>query len=205
MVTTRIFISLSFVVWLFATVGGMTVLWNHELRPGVAAEAPPRWPVDSTLERGESHSTMLVWIHPHCPCSWASIGELQRLLVHLPEPVDCQVVLSRPPQCDQEFVETDLTRAVRQIPDVRVVVDHEQQEATRFGVSTSGQVLLYGRDAELLFAGGITPGRGHAGDSVGGATLREIFRTDRSVTDSQECCVFGCELFSSAVSSSPSP
>lgn len=195
MFSSRVAISLLSAAWLSATVAGMTVLWNHEARPGMAAKAPERWPEGSLFENSSSQTTMLVWIHPHCPCSRATIRELERLLVHFPKKVDCRVVLTRPPNCNDDFVETELTNTVRKLSQVTVVVDDDQREARRFGVSTSGQVLIYDCNAQLLFAGGITPSRGHEGDSLGGATIRKILQGESAIDGFNGTCVYGCELF----------
>jgi hypothetical protein len=205
MVTTRIIFPLFFSAWLVASIAGMTTLWDHEARPGLAAEAPLQWPSDSALVQAHSRSTLLVWIHPRCPCSRSTVSELERLLVHVPEQVDCRVLLSQPKGCEDAFVETELSRAVRQLPNVSVVVDRDQRAAERFGVSTSGQVLLYDEHAKLLFAGGITPGRGHEGDSVGAMTLRSIFRIDPLDSVNQRCDAFGCGLFELTENQESSP
>ena len=57
-------------------------------------------------------------------------------------------------------------RSAAAIPGVTVHVDHDGGEARRFGAETSGFVVLYDAHGELLFAGGITTGRGQAGDNA---------------------------------------
>ena len=49
--------------------------------------------------------------------------------------------------------------------------DDDGAEARRFGAETSGQTLLYDEHGALLFSGGITGARGHAGDNAGRASL----------------------------------
>ena len=49
----------------------------------------------------------------------------------------------------------------------RCVLDPGGAEARRFGVATSGHVLLYDTRGDLIFSGGITPGRGEQGDNAG--------------------------------------
>ncbi len=201
----RCFVSLAFVGWLSAAVAGLAVMWTYEARPGLAAEAPARWPGESTLPFDRAKQTMLVWIHPRCPCTHATVSELDRLLTHLPNNVSCRVVISQPRGCDESFLQTSLTSTIGRLSRAELIVDRDQIEAKRFGVSTSGQVLLYDRDARLTFAGGITASRGHEGDNQGTATLRKLFREQKH---SPACCqgnaVYGCDLFGAVDDPDPS-
>jgi hypothetical protein len=90
--------------------------------------------------------------------------------------------------------QTDLWRAAAALPGVTVLRDDEGIEARRFGVETSGQTLLYDRRGTLVFSGGITGSRGHAGDNAGEAAL--IDRLVRSTADHGSSNVFGCPLLS---------
>ena len=147
MFTPRSIFCVSFVLWLSASIAGMTTLWNHEARPGIPAAAPTSWPRDSALSKQPSKAAMLVWIHPHCPCSWATIRELERLLVHVSDDTDCQIILTRPAECGSDFVESDLTRAIRKIRGVSVVVDDDQRESSLLSqlLPASGRASRGGR------------------------------------------------------------
>jgi len=71
--------------------------------------------------------------------------------------------------------------------------DDDGLEATRFGVITSGQTVLYDPSGALLFSGGITGARGHAGDNAGRASLVSLLNQGK--TDLSSTSVFGCPLF----------
>ena len=73
-----------------------------------------------------------------------------------------------------------------------MVHDASGVEAARFGAGTSGAVLLYSSDGTLLFAGGITPARGHQGDSFGRQRLLALL--DGAAADRRDAPVFGCAL-----------
>ncbi len=49
--------------------------------------------------------------------------------------------------------------------------DADGREARHFGAATSGQTLLYDERGTLVFSGGITGARAHAGDNVGRQSL----------------------------------
>jgi hypothetical protein len=61
-------------------------------------------------------------------------------------------------------------------------------------VGTSGAVLLYSSDGKLLFQGGITPARGHQGDSFGRQRILALL--DGDAPDRRDAPVFGCALAS---------
>jgi hypothetical protein len=57
---------------------------------------------------------------------------------------------------------------------------------------TSGQVLLYDVSGRLVFRGGITAGRGHAGDNVGRDNVVAFLLHDTVPAESTP--VFGCSI-----------
>src|SRR5260221_1265704 len=131
---------------------------------------------------------MLVFAAPRCPCTRATIHELDRLLVRIGDRADVSVIFSGPDGGDAR----DAARAIR---GVRVVDDPSRAQSRRFGARTSGEVLLYGADGALLFAGGITPSRGHEGDSAGAARIEELLTRTNVAETPANAAVFGCALF----------
>jgi len=81
---------------------------------------------------------------------------------------------------------------------VQVMRDDDGVEAARFGAATSGQVILYDRDGGLLFTGGITASRGHAGDNDGRNAIVSLLGRGRETRHSSP--VFGCSLLEPASS-----
>jgi hypothetical protein len=65
----------------------------------------------------------------------------------------------------------------------------------RFGVLTSGHVLLYDRGGRLLFSGGITGARGHRGDNEGRRAV--LARLLGEPVERSSAPAFGCPLFES--------
>lgn len=135
-------------------------------------------------------------VHPRCPCSAASLEELDRVMARAGDRVAAQVVVVTPPGLATNEHDADLPRRAAAIRGVTVVHDANGVEADRFGVATSGQTLLYAADGRLLFAGGLTPSRGHEGDNAGrDAVLASLF-TPGAVDDaaSPTTPVYGCPL-----------
>jgi hypothetical protein len=75
--------------------------------------------------------------------------------------------------------------------------DPDGREARVFGAQTSGVVFLYDTHGELLFEGGITGSRGHAGENFGADRLAAALRSGRPGAGTPSP-VFGCSLTGSA-------
>jgi len=185
------------VAWAACVSVGMKAILDYQSRPGMAAEAPATWPAASRLPRDPALPTVLVFAHPHCPCTRASLGELARTLSHARRPVLAIVAFVVPPGENPRWADTDLVRQAKAIPHVAVVIDQDAVEARRFGAHTSGQLLYYAADGRLAFAGGITPGRGHMGDNAGGDAVAALAGAPRPLdhgADTTCTPVFGCAL-----------
>ena len=180
-------------IWVALAVGGLAELAVYSAAAGTPASAPRRFPSDSTIAPDPNEPTLVMLAHPHCPCSRASIAELARLLASAERPIRTYVLFLHPDGVDEDWVESDLWRSAAAIPGVTVVSDTNGAEAARFGAVTSGQTLLYDADGTLVFNGGITPARGHEGDSAGRAAILAVV-ANPSVARDVETPVFGCEL-----------
>ena len=153
------------------------------------------WPQTSSLPRPSGQPTLLVFAHPKCPCTNATLGELEALLQGTAKKAAVTIVFSRPPGADALWDDTALSRRAQLIPGVNVAHDVDGIEAQRFGAKTSGFTLLYSGVGKLLFRGGITDGRGHSGDNIGRSAVAALLRGDRAETTRTR--VFGCPLFAS--------
>jgi hypothetical protein len=180
-------------IWMIVVVAGLARVVRYKSTSAQAADAPSHWPSDTTVASGSQDALLLVFLHPHCPCSTASLAELSRLLTDCPTGVTTTVLMVRPRDEPHGWEESALWHAARALPGVTVMTDAGGIEAQRFGVSTSGQVLLYAPDQRLVFAGGITASRGHEGDNDGRAVLASLIRgVDSDAVGTAP--VFGCSL-----------
>lgn len=179
-------------LWLLAAGAGAWGLIRYENTPTSAGETPSRWPAESRIERLAGHSSLVMFVHPHCPCSRASIAELNRLLSHRQGPATVDVLFIRPKGVSDDWTETSLRKSAEAIPGVKVALDPEGREARRFGAESSGYVVLYSPDGQLLFSGGITGSRGHEGDNAGENLV--IAGLNGQAAGLQHTPVFGCSL-----------
>jgi hypothetical protein len=103
------------------------------------------------------------------------------------------VLFLKPAGFSDDWEKTDLWQSAAGIPGVNPIVDGDGVEARRFRARTSGQTVLYDAEGRLLFSGGITMARGHAGDNAGRSAI--ISLVNEQVSEQAETPVFGCPLF----------
>jgi hypothetical protein len=181
------------IAWLVSVVAGLSVVWRWENTPGAAANSLARWPSSSRLARAAEGPTLVLLAHPQCSCTRATLEELGEVLARAEHPPKTYVVFLKPSSFANGWEMTDLWQTAARLPGVTVVRDDDGHEASRFGAATSGQTLLYDTKGVLLFSGGITGARGHAGDNAGRNALITFLNhqpADRTFTS-----VFGCPLF----------
>lgn len=181
-------------LWGAAALGGGLWLHAYKAAPGLPAEAPATWPAEATLPAPAGRPTLVVVAHPRCPCTHATLGELERLLRETRAAADVRVVMVEPEGLDVDRSGGLWARAAR-LPGATVHTDPGGHEARRFGAATSGQALLYDDQGRLLFTGGLTASRGHEGDNAGRAALRALLTARTPETPTTP--VFGCPLTAS--------
>jgi hypothetical protein len=181
------------VIWMIAVGSGLQTMLAYDNSPGIIAAAPTMWPAGSHISRQTGIATLVMMVHPHCPCSRASIGELALLLAEVPGPVNVNVLFIKPHDFPETWEQTDLWSSAAMIPGVKASVDAEGAEARLFGSQTSGQVMLYDINGQLIFKGGITASRGHSGDNDGRRAIVSLLTQHHE--DMTETPVFGCPLF----------
>src|SRR5581483_3781756 len=178
--------------WLLISAAGAVVVFNYESSPGSSGSTPLRWPENAPIALDENRDTLVMFAHPHCPCTRASIGELNRLLAQAAGRVAAHVVFLKPSEFSSEWTQTALRRSAEEIPGVDVRDDADGALARQFGAQTSGYVVLYNNHGDLLFHGGITAGRGHAGDNSGESAILAL--AENRETRIAQTPVYGCSL-----------
>jgi hypothetical protein len=192
---SRVWFGVLAVVWLGAAAGGLWVLWRYDNTPGAAAHAPTQWPARTALARATDRPTLVMLAHPHCTCTRASMGELAEAIARARTPPKTYVLFMAPGAFAGGWEQTDLWRTAASLPGVTVVRDDDGREAKRFGAETSGQTLLYDAGGQLIFSGGITGARAHAGDNFGRQSLVALLNRQPAARAGTN--VFGCPLFNS--------
>lgn len=182
-------------LWIPAVGFGISKLWKYSITAGHPAEPPADWPRTTPVERIAGRSTLVMFAHPQCGCSRASLGELAIIMAHARGHVGASVFFYRPPAEPSQWARTDLWDTAMAIPGVRVSEDPNGLVAQSFGVFTSGQALLYDSAGRLQFKGGITAFRGHSGDNAGRSVITALLNGEPlSAGLPVTTPVFGCTL-----------
>jgi hypothetical protein len=190
-------------IWGLVVGVGMLLVGDYAARPGVAASAPAQWPSESPIRPDGKRPTLLIFLHPRCPCSRASVAEFASISSDCGDRVSVHAVLLQPEGGRERWGQSDIEADLADLPRLRIWPDRGGAETRRFGVSTSGHVLLYDPGGRLIFGGGITPARGHQGASGGGEAVRAgILGTGGG---GPKYPVFGCALATPRRTSSQGP
>jgi hypothetical protein len=190
-------------LWLALLGGGTAWMMQYGSTAGSSDQAPVEWPVASQLRRVPGKATLMMFAHPKCPCTRASMEELAALMAESPGEVTAQVVFFKPENAGDDWPRTALWRTAAAIPGVTVSIENAGAEARRFGAETSGDVLLYDARGRLAFHGGITAVRGEAGPNAGHAALADFLAGKEA--PQTRAPVFGCPLTASRTCPVPLP
>jgi hypothetical protein len=188
-------------VWLALVSLGFAGLGAYGVTAGYRGAVPGAWPADVARP---AEPTVLCFIHPKCPCSRATLTELRRLALELPDSTFAELIVFQPEEAEgfwgnavwRELCTSSQISAWgegRVAPRMNVRLDRGGAIAKKFGAATSGMILAYGRDGELRFQGGITASRGHEGPSVSQRWLTEALGSEERAPSSAP--VFGCPIF----------
>jgi hypothetical protein len=182
-----------------ATAAGFVTMMRYATTPGPSPKAPARMPaeLESALASCEgtslySRPLLALCLHPQCPCSRATVDELDRIARAAGPTLAVEVFFIADAELGPDWTESDLWRAARAIPGAHVHADPDAALARRLGAEVSGTAILYGRDGALEFQGGITVGRGEPGASDGAEAIAAIVRGEEPRCRTTP--VFGCGL-----------
>jgi len=176
------------------TLAGTALLFSFDQTAGAVSTVPARWPAASVIDRPARGGALLVFVHPYCSCTVATLHEIASLSAGRNSqngPPSTTVLFYRPK--NSGWIPGNLWKeAEREIPGARQIWDDDGREAKRFGARTSGYAVLYNANGGLLFKGGVTGSRGHEGDNLGLEQLRASIDTGRPAP--RTSLVFGCAL-----------
>jgi hypothetical protein len=180
-------LGLPIVSWLLALVLGFAVLENYATTPGPASD--PEAPLPLT---GTGSPLLIMFAHPRCPCTQASLAALAEILARAPAEVRAEVWFVKPAEAAANWEHTSLCAAAAAIPGMHVRWDQNGAGARRLGATTSGHVFLFDGAGNLLFRGGITRARGQEGGSSGSRAIQALLNGEEAAYHATP--VFGCAL-----------
>jgi hypothetical protein len=145
--------------------------------PGVREADPGRW-------------TLIMVVHPDCPCSKASLRNLAAILDATRLPVRAEIVGAVPPGYDGPMRNLALARGI--VKSELVIMDADRALQT-YGARTSGHLFVYDPDQDLVYSGGLTPARG-AEDAMSSMRWFNVLVRQGAIASSAP--TFGCSLSS---------
>lgn len=178
------------VLWSAAVIAGIQRIWSYEGTPGGQLSVPSAWPGSSLVSVDHKRATLMMFVHPLCACTQASLSELREALDQMERSPAVWIVLLSPRGIVKDWHE-HIAAISDRIPEARIVTDLEGRVAQTFGAATSGHVVVYDQDGTLMYSGGITGARGHVGDNAG---RRDMIAALRGDGHAPEHPIFGCGL-----------
>jgi len=176
---------------------GWYQLFTFSSTPGAQLAAPAHWPREIPLPSASQVSLLLVFIHPRCSCTPATLQQLGQILssthTTVPAAVQIALVVYRSQTVNPDTYPATFEPAKFLHTPAQILPDPNGLLARRFGAATSGEIVLYAADGHLLFQGGITPMRSQTGRSAGAEALRNALAT--GATQRKAASVFGCPIF----------
>ncbi len=184
-------------LWLGAIGTGLGMLGRYGSAPGAVGAVPDRWPADAPLILDPDRPTLLLAVHPRCPCTRSTIEELAGVLGRAEDRPRTVALVFEPESGGgrdeaERFARTAISASLWRLPDTELLADPGSRIASRFGALTSGHAVLYSRAGELLYSGGLTPTRAHVGPNTGSAALSALLAGGAPVAT--RAPVYGCPL-----------
>lgn len=182
---------LALLFWMGLGAGGYVWLLRYSFAAGHGGRPPQTIPaaLDSPGARGRPQ--FFLALHPHCPCSRATLKELAKILTQAPHASDVTVLMYAPSNEPDSWSEGALLKECRRM-NCRIHRDPDGKLAASLGTLTSGAVLLFDGKGRLRYQGGITAARGHEGDNAGARAVIEVLSGHNESHSSLP--VFGCPI-----------
>ena len=177
--------------WLCCCAAATAWVTIYSHTPNDAGAAQPKLADGGLIQLDQARPTVVMFVHPRCPCTQASVEGLARLQRKFQDRFALRVVFNVPRGMAPDWHQSTLWDSVGRLPDCERLVDMGGHITNQAGAETSGTVALYEPDGRLVFWGGVTASRGHAGDSPGSDALASYFKDKPFPVQTD---IFGCQM-----------
>lgn len=183
--------------WAVLLAGSFAVVHAYMGRPGPSASAvAAQWPAQTELGQPDGMAQLLVFLHPRCPCTDATLANLVTALGTPRESGSmCEITVIMSGPAVSEGCPPHLQRRLEAMGSVTVRNDVDGSIARDFGAITSGHVVWCDGRGRVAFSGGITPGRGHVGPCESLARLTALVQHQHGDGPLEPTPVYGCAIF----------
>ncbi|MFI4882635.1 MAG: hypothetical protein ACIAQU_08630 [Phycisphaerales bacterium JB064] len=179
-------------VWALACAVAFGALWTYANTPGERGALAAGWTPPAELDVPGDRPVLILFAHPKCPCTRATMSELERLQRSHPGAFAVRVIFFEPVDATESWRETDLWQRAQRLRNALVVADPDGRLCAGAGAEVSGCVALLDPSGGVQFWGGITAARGHEGENLGLIALRDIL--DGQEPRQRTADVFGCGI-----------
>ena len=182
---------LIYTIWALSITAGFLSLIHYALASGKVGYGTI-WPNTTSIELDKKAPTLIMFFHPQCSCSKASVSGLIDIVRNAKNKINVIVVLYKPEEkLDTWITQSDIWKRLVENK-IKVIIDTNGVESKKFNSATSGQTYLYETNGFAVFSGGVTPARGHEGDSRGKMAILNYVNNHTVIT--KITAVFGCSL-----------
>lgn len=164
---------------------------KYDTTPSKGIDPTSEWPAHSLISRSNGWS-LVVALHPKCPCSRATVAELERLLANCDKKLNAVLLFDHPEQFGSEWVHSELWNYAAHIPQTTLIDDMNGRETDLFHATVSGETFLYDPHGRLAFHGGLTESRGHEGDNWEENAILQLVRGAKVPV--HQGPIFGCTI-----------
>jgi len=175
-------------LWLILASSSILFVMNYDFTPT---------PLPKKTALKSSSYQLYVFLHPYCPCSKATLHELEELLNKIKKStystVKTKIIFFKSGQDTKNWEKGTLWKNVHQLNNVEVIIDSNGGLSKHYQAKTSGETMLFDKKGHRLFDGGITISRGHEGDNPGKEYIYRLVTQEK--TNRIDSPVFGCPLF----------
>lgn len=189
------------IFWLLGTAYGFSFLLEHDFQSN---DLPKTTAVNWSEVLGDQSElskqfsqhplTIVVAVHPKCPCTKATLQELQERTKFANVSVKTMVLAYTPASEKEnpEWTKTPTLDLLQELPGASIVRDIDAGIAIRLRLEVSGAVLVTDQSGKTWLQGGITASRSCRGNCPGSIALEQILagRLTRPVFSP----VFGCRI-----------
>src|SRR5690348_2721028 len=102
---TRAAIAIGVLAWVAGVAWGLQKIESYSSTPGTAATVPAQWPGSALVTPQAGRSTLVMFMHPQCSCTRASLEELKAILDKTGDAVSAWVVVLKPDGMGDDWAE----------------------------------------------------------------------------------------------------
>gem|GEM_PF-496721 len=184
------------VLWACILAGLFFALIAYGTTPGPSSSPPTESPLGPASGELQTSATtdweVVMAVHPKCPCTVASLNELNRLLTKVDDDVTCRFLVYHPAETEPNWIDGKINSRLSQFPRSIIQPDEAGEVAFEMGMQTSGAVVVFDPHGKTRFHGGITVSRNHEGDNLGVRSISMLIQGQTPPLSTTP--VFGCRL-----------